>query len=69
MSLLTKLLDHTQYVMLYGTTPPRSGSSDERIITAAAKLAERIQRLALDGLIVYDVQDESGRISVPKPFP
>jgi len=69
MSLHTKLLDPTQYVMLYGTTPPRSGSSDERIITAATKLAERVNRLVLDGLIVYDVQDESGRISVPRPFP
>ncbi|MCW3095813.1 MAG: hypothetical protein JWL77_1431 [Chthonomonadaceae bacterium] len=69
MSLHIKLLAPTQYVMLYGTTPPRSGSSDERILTAATKLAERVNRLVLDGLIVYDVQDESGRTGTPRPFP
>jgi len=55
--------------MLYGTTPPRLGTSDERIARAADKLAERVSRLMLDGLVVYDVQDESGRTEEPRPFP
>ncbi len=69
MSLHSKLLDPTQCVMLYGTTPPRLGTSDERIARAADKLAERVSRLMLDGLVVYDVQDESGRTDAPRPFP
>ena len=36
---------------------------------AAARLAERVRGLRLDGLVVYDVQDETGRTPVPRPFP
>ena len=35
---------------------------------AAAALAARVRALPLDGLVVYDIQDESGRTSVPRPF-
>ncbi|TXF10385.1 hypothetical protein [Pelomicrobium methylotrophicum] len=69
MDLRTKLLDPRERIRLYGTTPPREGSPDELVRSAAAKLHERIKNLPLDGLIVYDIQDESGRTSVPRPFP
>ena len=36
---------------------------------AAARLAERTRGLALDGLVVYDVQDEAARTNEPRPFP
>ncbi len=55
--------------MLYGTTPPRQGAAHEEIQLAAEKLVARTKNLALDGLIVYDVQDESQRISESRPFP
>lgn len=69
MSLLAKLLDARGLVRLYGTTPPREGSPPEVVETAAAKLVERVKRLPLDGLVVYDIQDESRRTAVPRPFP
>jgi hypothetical protein len=69
MSLLAKLLDARGLVRVYGTTPPRAGSPPEVVETAAAKLVERVKRLPLDGLVVYDIQDESSRISTPRPFP
>jgi len=69
MTLREKLLAPGGTVLLYGTTPPREGTSDELVEAAARKLAQRIARLPVDGLIVYDLQDESARTSVPRPFP
>jgi hypothetical protein len=69
MDLRARLADRREPVFLYGTTPPRSGATAEQINEAAEKLAARIRPLALDGLVVYDIQDESGRTSQPRPFP
>lgn len=69
MSLPAKLVDAQGVVRLYGTTPPREGSPPEVVETAAAKLIERVKRLPLDGLVVYDIQDESSRTAVLRPFP
>jgi hypothetical protein len=63
-----KLLDPRSAVLLYGTTPPRAGSSPEAVEAAAGKLAARLAPLPLDGVVVYDIQDESGRTSAPRPF-
>jgi 5,10-methylenetetrahydrofolate reductase len=57
------------FVTLYGTTPPRADAPEERVIRAATRLAARIAPLPIDGLVVYDVQDEDGRTTVPRPFP
>lgn len=65
----TKLLDPQQCITLYGSTPPRAGSSEEQIAAAAARLAERVRDLPLDGLVIYDVQEELGRTTEPRPFP
>lgn len=69
MSLREKLHDTKGVVRLYGTTPPREGSPAGMVEGAAAKLAERVRRLPLDGFVVYDIQDESRRTAVPRPFP
>ncbi len=63
-----KLLDPASAVLLYGTTPPRAGSDAGAVETAAAKLAARLAPLPLDGVVVYDIQDESGRTDAPRPF-
>jgi 5,10-methylenetetrahydrofolate reductase len=63
-----KLLDPASAVLLYGTTPPRAGSDAGAVETAAAKLAARLAPLAIDGVVVYDIQDESGRTGTPRPF-
>jgi hypothetical protein len=69
MTLQDALTDRQRFVMLYGTTPPRASSPADKILGAAARLAERVAGLHLDGLVVYDVQDESGRTAEPRPFP
>jgi hypothetical protein len=35
----------------------------------AAQQTERIESLPIDGLVVYDIQDEADRIASPRPFP
>jgi len=69
MDLKAKLPDPGQTVLLYGTTPPRLGTTPESVAGAADKLAARLAGLPLDGVVVYDIQDETGRSSQPRPFP
>ena len=69
MTLQEKLRDPRQFVSLYGTTAPRADLPQERVLKAADRLSERIRDLPLDGLVVYDVQDEPGRSDEPRPFP
>lgn len=68
-SLRHRLVDPTTWITLYGTTPPRAGATADQIERAATRLAERVQSLPLDGLVVYDVQDEQARTASPRPFP
>ena len=63
-----KLLDPRSAVLLYGTTPPRAGSAAGAVEAAAGKLAARLAALPIDGVVVYDIQDESGRTDAPRPF-
>ena len=68
MDLKSKLLDPAAAVLLYGTTPPRAGTTPAEVAAAADKLAARLAGLPLDGVVVYDIQDESGRTTVARPF-
>jgi len=68
-SFQTALHDAGRFLFLYGTTPPRADAAPERVERAASRLAARTAGLDLDGIIVYDVQDESERTSRPRPFP
>ena len=64
-----RLATRQHFALLYGTTPPRADAPAERILSAATRLAERVASLPLDGLVVYDVQDEAARTAEPRPFP
>ncbi len=63
-----KLLDPASAVLLYGTTPPRAGTDENAVRSAADKLAARLAPLPVDGVVVYDIQDETGRTESPRPF-
>lgn len=69
MDLKSKLLEPAAPVLLYGTTPPRAGTAPEAVVAAAEKLQARLAGLPVDGVIVYDIQDETGRNAVERPFP
>jgi hypothetical protein len=55
-------------VVLYGTTPPRTGTADDAVRVVAEKLTARLRDLKVDGIVVYDIQDESGRTKMARPF-
>lgn len=55
--------------LFYGMTPPKLTTEDDRLKEVAAKQIERIKRVPIDGLVLYDVQDESARTDVSRPFP
>ncbi|EAR61853.1 putative orphan protein [Oceanospirillum sp. MED92] len=67
--LKTKFSDSSRGVYLFGTTPPKDGIEDATVSSIADKLLERLAHVEFDGLIVYDIQDESSRIDKPRPFP
>lgn len=54
---------------LYGTVPPRKCTSLERVTSIAKKLVEDVERLGVDALVIYDVQDEPSRSGECRPFP
>jgi 5,10-methylenetetrahydrofolate reductase len=67
-TLKEKLQGPNGVVFLYGTTPPRAGTADEAVQSVADKLAARLRDLSVDAVVVYDIQDESGRTQLPRPF-
>jgi hypothetical protein len=55
--------------LTYGITPPKVAFTTERRKTLAAQQTARISALPVDGLVVYDLQDESSRTDAVRPFP
>lgn len=53
----------------YGITPPKISTPSERRLATAEAQAARISALPVDALVVYDLQDESSRTDVKRPFP
>lgn len=56
-------------ICLYGLAPPKRTSSLAALNLIAGQQVERLSRLAPDGVIVYDIQDEAGRTQEARPFP
>ena len=56
-------------IRLYGIAPPKLASDPEQLRQIAAQQLARIRRLAPDGLVVYDIQDEPGQRGQARPFP
>jgi 5,10-methylenetetrahydrofolate reductase len=55
-------------VCLFGTVPPRSNLTMDRVQQYAEKLAGTIKKLNPDGVIVYEIQEEEGRDGHERPF-
>lgn len=56
-------------ILLYGITPPHQNNPSEKIQEIAGKTLARLAGLELDGLILYDINDESERNAGARPFP
>ncbi|MFT2109584.1 methylenetetrahydrofolate reductase [Marinomonas sp. 2405UD68-3] len=67
--LATKFQDPSRGVYFIGTTPPKSSTEDTMLTEISQKLMDRLNHIEVDGLIVYDIQDESSRTDKPRPFP
>lgn len=55
--------------LLFALTPPRLSTSPERAQEIADVTFERLQPLDVDGLILYDIDDEADRNPEERPFP
>ena len=55
--------------LLLGLTPPRESVSAEEAARIAEVTLARLQGLELDGLILYDIDDEGDRNPTERPFP
>src|SRR5918992_2296940 len=56
-------------ICLYGFAPPKQATPSDQLETIVAQQVARLGSLPADGLIVYDIQDETERVSEERPFP
>jgi hypothetical protein len=69
MSLLAKVSARQSAICLYGLAPPKRATEPVEIDAIVARQQARLASLGLDGLVVYDLQEEQERMSAPRPFP
>ncbi len=55
--------------LLFALTPPRLATDHERAQEIADATVARLRPLGLDGLILYDIDDETQRNPAERPFP
>ncbi len=67
--LVDKIKNRESGIILYGIVPPKKGTSAEKIKEIASRQIRRLQSIKIDGLILYDIQDEKSRTSEERPFP
>ncbi len=68
-SLIEKIKNRSSGIILYGITPPKNGTSNDKIVEISARQVERLQDQQVDGLVLYDIQDEKSRTDEERPFP
>src|ERR1700727_612352 len=69
MALRPLVTDAASGVLLFGITPPRLSTPPERIREITAATLARLDFLDVDGLALYDIDDESDRNPEERPFP
>lgn len=67
--LRSRVADAESGVLLFGITPPRLSNTPERIREITAATLARLDFLDVDGLALYDIDDESDRNPTERPFP
>jgi hypothetical protein len=68
-SLLAKIERRAHGIALYGISPPKLSTEPASLAAIVEQQAARFRALGPDGLVLYDIQDESDRTSAPRPFP
>ncbi|BCX78888.1 methylenetetrahydrofolate reductase [Campylobacter sp. 19-13652] len=68
MGLSEKIRANQAGILLYGMTPPKSTNEPARIDEIAKRALVRIKNAPIDGIVLYDLQDESARNSEERTF-
>ena len=68
-ALRTLVTDAESGILLFGFTPPRLSTAPERVREITAATLARLDFLDVDGLALYDIDDESDRNPAERPFP
>ncbi|MFD5090659.1 methylenetetrahydrofolate reductase [Amycolatopsis thailandensis] len=67
---LVRLIDRAAgEFLLFSLTPPRLATAHDRVQEIADATMARLRPLKLDGLILYDIDDEAARNPAQRPFP
>ena len=69
MSLHDKIAHRSDGIVLYGIVPPKRSTSADQVAAIAARQRTRLRGLPIDGLVLYDLQDEQARTEAERPFP
>ncbi len=67
--LTEKIRNRENGIVLYGIVPPKKGTGEDHVREIAMKHVERLKPLKIDGLVLYDIQDEKSRTDEERPFP
>lgn len=68
-SFQTRCLDENRGLTLFGTVPPPKNLDLQKVESIAKAVAQSINELKPDGVVVYDIQDEPSRNGSERPFP
>jgi len=68
--MLNELLKNAKSnILLYGLTPPKISHTQDEIKQIASRQMERLRYAPIDGIVMYDLQDETHRTQEERPFP
>ena len=68
-NLFDKISRREAGIVLYGLAPPKLATPPDRLAAIESQQKARLSGLPIDGVVVYDIQDEAARIATPRPFP
>jgi len=69
MTLREKIENNNHGIILYSFAPPKITTDASKLEAIAGKQIERINQFNIDGVILYDIQDESHRTNEPRTYP
>lgn len=67
--LIERIRNRESGIILYGIVPPKMGTDVEKITEISSLQIQRLKGNEIDGLVLYDIQDEVSRTSEERPFP
>ncbi|WP_336518227.1 5,10-methylenetetrahydrofolate reductase [Pollutibacter soli] len=68
LTLREKIENKQSGLVFYSLTPPKHNNTQERINEIALKQMDRLKGADIDGLILYDIQDEQERTDMERSF-